>query len=425
MKLRLGMALACVTLLAGCPDATDDMRRARGEAGDPSVAAEFVEGEYVCVNVRPWREDLDLPEYLKNPTPAAELDSRDNAEATRERRRKEYIASHEGTLTVCHTVLEKDAASNRGTCPICTAMLKDKQWIPHRIAKTPGQNVYDVNDPIELRPDQEFTDKVEFRLTYKSEDYLKKAEDQIASYREWLQKRNLGPIITGWENPNQPIVESDPQKVVEIYVERAKNRGLFTKDEANPKSLPKFGLPPLAEPLIRCPTCKKPVNSTESRCWNCNTAYTVAERDERNSITEPHEVLCPYCKSPMQTVDPTLNYCEKCQKFHRAIDREGTCWRCGGSGICPECLGSGKGHGPIEGGDECYLCGGGKTPGASAGQCPECGGTGFTTYEGGLPPGFKGDHRAKGDWKLASKPAAAAAVPANKPADSGGEGGEK
>ena len=34
------------------------------------------------------------------------------------------------------------------------------------------------------------------------------------------------------------------------------------------------------------------------------------------------------------------------------------------------------------------------------GVCPECNGTGFTTYDGGLPAGFKGDHRAKDDWKL-------------------------
>ena len=55
------------------------------------------------------------------------------------------------------------------------------------------------------------------------------------------------------------------------------------------------------------------INPTESRCWNCNTFYTLSHRDERNAVHEPHEALCPSCN---QAVDPTLNWCDNptCKK---------------------------------------------------------------------------------------------------------------
>lgn len=401
MKLRLGMALACVVLLAGCPDAADDMRRARGEAGDKSVVAEVVADKYVCTNVRPWREDLDLPAYLSGTMPSDDPDF----EASRDRRKKEYIAAHEGTYTVCHQELvDVDVNANRGTCKVCTQMLTDPAWQEKHVNLKPGGSTYDPENPIRLDPSQMLSDKVEFRLKYLKEDYVTKADDQIASFKEWAAKRRPERIVTGYDsskNPAEPIIETDPAKIVDIMTERAKNKGLFTKDEANPKVMPKFGLPPLAEPYIQCPKCSKPINPTESKCWNCNTYYTLSQRDERNAIAEPYETLCPFCQQP---VDPTLNWCDNpsCKKFHRAIDREGPCWRCGGSHICPECLGSGKGHGPIEGGDDCWLCGG-KQPGGSNGACPECDAHGFTTYDGALPAGFKAEKRAAKDWRLSAK----------------------
>jgi hypothetical protein len=416
-------------LLAGCPDASDDQRISRAQAGDPATAVEYVPDEYVCTNIRYWREDLDMPDYLKNPTPADQVDPRDNVEAGRERRKREYKESHEGTRVICHNKLDKDAAANRGTCSLCTGQLKEKGAQELRILPTREGPVYNPNDPIELRPEQQIADKIEFRLKWLKEDYLTKADEQIASYREWLTKRWANDsrtersIIKDFDyskpapNPPEPIFEKDQEQIITLYVERAKAKGYFTKDESNPKSLPKFGLPPLAEPLVQCPNCKKPVNITQSRCWNCNFAYTMHPRDERSSISEPYEFVCPFCKQP---VDPSINYCSNpsCQKFHRAADREGVCWRCGGSGVCPDCLGSGKGGGPIVGGDDCYMCG--KT---NPGVCSECNGTGFMTYDGGLPAGFKGDHRAKNDWKLGTATSGGGAGGEKKAG--GGDGGEE
>lgn len=458
MKLRLGMALACVALLAGCPDAANDQRASRGGSGDPTVIAEVAENQFVCTNYRRWREDLDLPAYLAQDMKGEGVDERENPDlgTSREARKKAFIVAREGTYTVCHQPLvDVDVNANRGQCKVCTEMLTNPAWLDPRVAKKPGP-VYDQEDPVKLLPEQAFTDKIEFRLKWVKEDYVTKADEQIASYREWIAKRNPTKLITGYDTskqPAEPIIESDPAKIVEIYVQRATAKGMFTKDEANPKNLPKFGLPPLAEPFIACPKCQKPVNPTESKCWNCNTFYTLSHKDERNAIAEPHEALCPSCNQP---VDPTLNWCDnpQCRKcpthgaatkytkgpdgelscsqcgtklpagsFHRAIDTEGPCWRCGGSHVCPECMGSGKGHGPIQGADDCWMCGP-KTAGGSNGACPECDARGFTIYDGALPAGFKGDKRDyKKDWRL--KPAAAGAAKKQGAEDGGDKGGEK
>jgi hypothetical protein len=440
MKLRLGHLLAVTALLVGCPERDPDAATGHGAEGEATLVAEpSAEKEYVCINQRPWREDLDLPESLKN----AVTDIADpNADATRERRKKDYVATHEGTYTICRTILEK-SGDNRGTCPICTAMLKSPEWKQKRINNNKGDQIWGA--PIELLPGQEFTDKVEFRLEYRKEDYIDPptTENKIANYREYLRTRKIGPIITGYDTSKQPpseIVETDQQKIIDLYVQRAQAKGVFAAltPEGKNKEQVKFGLPPLAELLVKCPTCKKPIDQTESRCWNCGNGYILSERDEKNAIPEPLELLCPFCKQP---VDPTLNYCAnpKCEKFHRTIDREGTCWMCGGSGVCPNCLGSAKGSGPINGlPDDCFLCGGltaGK-PGEAAGTrglCPECGGKGFIAYEGGLMPNAgklnQEGKRLAGDWKLhGGTPARAGGggdKPADKPADKGGDkGGE-
>jgi hypothetical protein len=66
--------------------------------------------------------------------------------------------------------------------------------------------------------------------------------------------------------------------------------------------------------------------------------------------------------------------------------------------------------------------------------CPECNGTGFTTYDGALPPGFKGDHRSKNDWRLSASTSGSGAgtsgsggkAPSGKTdAGTGGAGDEK
>jgi hypothetical protein len=162
----------------------------------------------------------------------------------------------------------------------------------------------------------------------------------------------------------------------------------------------------------------------ENKCWNCGTYFAVTVRDVRLAESEPFETLCPFCKNP---VDPTSNFCPKCNKFHRTADRDGPCWRCGGTGICPECNGSGKGTAPYYNGNEaCYLCGG-NLPGGSNGLCPECNGErtrGFVTYDGALPVSVHAEKRASDDWKLSKN----APAPARKPAgdeDSGGGGGEE
>ncbi len=479
------MALACMALFAGCPTAGDDARTSRGAEGDPSTIAELQADKFCCTNYRPWRADLDVPEYLNADMKGEGIDERENPDlgTGREERKKRYIAAHEGTYTVCHQPLvDVDLNANRGSCKVCTEMLTSPAWIDKRVSheRCPTGNgpVYAADDPIQLLPEQQFVTKIEFRLVWKKEDHLTKSDEQIASYKEYLATRNPGPVILGWDtskNPPEPNLVTEKGAVIEEYVKRAKARsgvdrnnlkayGMLTVDDAVPLTIPKFGLPPLAEPYIACPRCTKPVNPTESRCWNCNTFYTLSHRDERNAISEPHESLCPSCN---QAVDPTLGWCDNptCKKcpthganakfnkgpdgdyvcsqcgsksggtFHRAQDREGPCWRCGGSHVCPECLGSGKGQGmkstgqdgnPLE--TDCWLCCGKGTQTAPGfnGTCPECDSRGFTIYDGALPAGFKGEKRdLKKDWRLRAGQGGAKKAGGEGGGDKGGDKPEK
>jgi hypothetical protein len=388
LKLRLAFAAAFLAFTAGCPTEADDLRRARAEAGDPPTA-EAPEGAYACTNVRRWREDLDLPQYLKDALPNAD------DEARRARLQKEYVRDHEGTLIVCHNKLT--VSGDRGTCSVCTEMLQNPKYAEQRLAPAEGGGP----NPIQLDDAQKLTTKVEFRLAFKQDDYEKDAAAQEKSFRDWLTGRGADPTY------------------IDKAVELEKAKGAWTKDPQNPKLVAKYGLPPLAEPFIRCPneSCKTrdttSLGLTESRCWNCNTYIVVTSRDEREAVNEPFESLCPFCKKP---VDPTLNFCDSCKKLFRAVDREGPCWRCGGTRVCPECGGSGKGTAPIfNGNDDCYLCGG---KAGTQGMCPECEGRGFSIYDGALPAGFSVVRRTNDDWRLSKNGPAAA--PAKK-SDEGGE----
>jgi hypothetical protein len=418
LKLRHGFVVAIVALLSGCPEATDDARMPRLLKGDVSVEAGFEPDEYVCTNIRRWREkgedgkNLDMPDYLTETAP--DIDGKNDEENRREAHRKDYLKYHEGILTICRTPLVKDAGANRGTCPVCTAMLNDPKYMDaqHTSAKEAPEA-----DPIKLETAQIFRTKVEYRLKAAKEDYLTDPGQQEESFRSWLKDRNT------------------PADQIEKLVGIERGKSVWSDPKASPPrttTIVKYGLPPLAEPLIRCPTCKKPLNPAEPRCWNCSHYYTATARDEHNSILEPLEFLCPWDKTPLQAVDPTTNYCKKCEKFFRAVDRDGPCWRCGGSHVCPECNGSGKNQSPpvynatgglVTGSDECYYCGKG-----TLGVCPECDTHGFAMYEGVLPPGWRADRRKADDWRL--KPAGSARpagggdrAPA---APSGGdEGGDK
>jgi hypothetical protein len=95
--------------------------------------------------------------------------------------------------------------------------------------------------------------------------------------------------------------------------------------------------------------------------------------------------------------DPSMNsYVDKAkgeQVVRNVAAIEGVCWRCGGLGICPECSGAATGNLGLFGQapSDCWFCFGRDAAGKdqSTGRCPDCAGSGFTTYSGGLPPGFK------------------------------------
>ncbi len=390
LKLRLAVTAAFLVLLAGCPTEADDLRRARGEAAEPlspfagdSAKAEASASEYACTNLRQWREDLDLPQYLKEQLSNADDD------AKRARLQKDYIRDHQGTLVVCHNKLKTEG--NRGVCDVCTEMLKNDKYELQRTAPNEGGGA----NPIQLRDDQKLVSKIEFRLKFDKADYETDAAAQEKSFRDWLATRNA------------------EQSYIDKAVELEKAKGAWTKDPAVPKLVSKYGLPPLAEPFVTCPNPACKTRNTvsagilDSRCWNCNTYFTVTSRDEHLTDAEPLELLCPHCKAP---IDPTINYCLKCNKFNRSAEREGVCWRCGGTRLCPECQGSGKGTAPIfNGGDACWLCALKPTDPIGTGICPECDGRGFTSYDGALPASFTAAKRSPDDWKLSKNAPAAAA----------------
>lgn len=395
-KWRLGLVLA-MALLAGCPAHEDDSRRARAELGAPEMEAKPTE-EFVCSNLRPWREDKDLPDYLR--LAASDPQAPEWAKASpledekRERLKKEYVKDHEGGFAICREQLVKEG--ERAYCDLCTKMLSDPKY---QVQRASAKEVAAV-DPVDVKPEQELRQKIDYRTKWSKDDYYEKVEDQEKGFRDWITTRLQGSDVK-IVVPEPPSmlgrVETDVAKIIDYYVEREKVK--WVKDAALYKPVLKYGLPPLAEPLVRCPTCDHAIHQTESRCWNCDNYYTAIARDERNSIAEPLEMLCPSCKAP---VDPSSNFCtnRSCDKFHRAVTGEGPCWRCGGTKICPECGGSGKGGAPIQGGDDCYLCSKNKDLGLAVGSCPECDARGFCTYEGVLPVTFKGDRRKKDDWKL-------------------------
>ncbi|MBI3726232.1 hypothetical protein HY251_20075, partial [bacterium] len=110
LKLRLGLVLGTVALLAGCPEPVEDFRRGHNETKARSVEAEYAEGEYACPNLRLWREELDLPAYLSDTTHDKDdertLGPGDILTSRRERLKKEYVRDHQGVYVVCRTKLE-------------------------------------------------------------------------------------------------------------------------------------------------------------------------------------------------------------------------------------------------------------------------------------------------------------------------------
>jgi hypothetical protein len=423
---RLGLALAMAVFLSGCPTNDDESRRARSELGAPEMEAKATE-EFVCSNLRPWREDKDLPDYLKlGPTDPQAPEWAKASPLDDEKRgilRKEYIREHDGILTLCREQLVKEGP-DRGYCDLCTKMLAEPKY---QVQRPTAKEQSDGSNPVALEPGQELRSKIEYRLKWSKDDYYEKLEDQEKGFREWITKRLQGELKIVVPEPPSMLgrIETDQAKIIDYYV--ARESAKWIKDPALFKPVLKYELvtTPLAEPLVRCPTCERAIHQTESRCWNCNNFYTAIARDERNSIAEPLEMLCPACKAP---VDPTSNFCanKSCDKFHRAVTGEGPCWRCGGTKVCPECGGSGKGGAPIQGGDDCYLCSGNKQVGLPVGLCPECDARGFATYEGILPVTYTARNRKKDDWRIpraAGMPAGAGGG-ANRPAPPADNGGE-
>ncbi|MGE0708274.1 MAG: hypothetical protein AB7N76_18610 [Planctomycetota bacterium] len=161
-------------------------------------------------------------------------------------------------------------------------------------------------------------------------------------------------------------------------------------------------IPVKAQPAFVCPyeDCQKVINigaqalaretgktaiPGRNYCWHCQRHFTIQPGEQVMVIAAPEEELCPSCKKP---VDPTLNVCtvDTCKlkgKVLNAQPLDAPCWRCGGTSMCPNCLGSGSGTSGIFGQTptQCWYCG-------ETGRCPECDDDGFVEYEGTLPVGF-------------------------------------
>jgi len=148
------------------------------------------------------------------------------------------------------------------------------------------------------------------------------------------------------------------------------------------------------------PTKSKPIDLAGNQVGD--RFYTVGATDLHIAHFNPHRAYSPY--APDVEVDPTSNVCPKTKKLFRIIVKEAPCWRCGGTKICPECFGSGRGQ--LSGyAAECWYCGHkeSNSKGKSVlvkGECPECDSEGFVKYYGALPD--KWGLKKRKNWKFPS-----------------------